>query len=386
MADPVPTVELSNFYNNSCSSYGLLAAYKGEFKVNHCIFSGNTEEFGLSGNSQSGTSRFIVTNCVFSGKLPSGTIYKSTVNNTVNMQTASFAYLYYATTLCPNLPSPPPTLPQPTSSQTNEASPTSHFSDSATVAGTELNILSRAIEESDEQGLSLDFLASAVICDTNFNIVSQAAEQSLEHAFSANFAESALVSGPSLNLGSPTVEQSSEPTLHVTSETTGSVDDSGFTVSESGIAIVSGSEMGGGGDSSSVSRSVTPDPNPNPDPSNTEPHQTDTISSPSPSVSSGPASSLAGNTTLTLVGGIVTAILVVVLAILFLVWRFYGSGPSVSDDDSEEIVISQSLEFSLGHSGWETECYGAETDNPVAPTIDAFSDVMDEITLRDETT
>jgi hypothetical protein len=121
----VPRVELSNCYNNTCSaSYSVLLGRYGGFEIDRCIFRGNTRELHIESPSSS-QPKFSVTNCVFSGSLPSGDIYQKAVNNSVEMETASFAYLYFSTSACPNLwPAATPTKsPQATSEQTAEATP-----------------------------------------------------------------------------------------------------------------------------------------------------------------------------------------------------------------------------------------------------------------------
>jgi hypothetical protein len=96
-----PIVTLSNFYNNSFEASGcLLAGVLHGFDVDRCIFIGNTVEFYKM--FYGAVDGFSVTNCVFSGLLPSNNIYKATANNRFETTTASFAFLYFATELCPN--------------------------------------------------------------------------------------------------------------------------------------------------------------------------------------------------------------------------------------------------------------------------------------------
>jgi hypothetical protein len=96
-------VELTNFWNNSCSaSGGVLSGDSVGFEVHHCIFWGNTQELHIT-SLNAMRPKFWVTNCVFSGSLPAGNIYNQNVNNTVGTPTASFAHVHFATAVCPNL-------------------------------------------------------------------------------------------------------------------------------------------------------------------------------------------------------------------------------------------------------------------------------------------
>jgi hypothetical protein len=144
----VPQVSLTNFYNNSFpDGDGVLSTQKYGFTVDRCIFSGNSIEFVIVLSNP--TQKFSVTSCVFSGQLPTGNIYKTTTNNRIQTQTASFPFDYFATEFCPNRPrartaSLERTVPQKTPAKSVASTPTnsprasasSGFADSVLFPGT----------------------------------------------------------------------------------------------------------------------------------------------------------------------------------------------------------------------------------------------------------
>jgi len=84
-----PTISDGNFYNNLIDDlYGLLTANDTGMIVTNCIFSGNSREFYLIGNSPSVL--FQVSNCVFSGPLGTQASWVALVTaNVENSLTAS---------------------------------------------------------------------------------------------------------------------------------------------------------------------------------------------------------------------------------------------------------------------------------------------------------
>jgi hypothetical protein len=84
-----------NLFDNSMSVIVLWVGYTG-MTLQNCIFMGNTKEC----DPNSGNSRFTVTNCVFSGPLPSGNYDWLTPDNVFDSIAASFTYSYFFTEQC----------------------------------------------------------------------------------------------------------------------------------------------------------------------------------------------------------------------------------------------------------------------------------------------
>jgi hypothetical protein len=95
---PIPTIDFSNFFNNSGLSISVLYGRYDGMKVMNCIFMSNAREFliGESWNSQP----FSIVNCVFSGSVPS-TWFISKSGNSENTSTQSHAILHLNTEYCP---------------------------------------------------------------------------------------------------------------------------------------------------------------------------------------------------------------------------------------------------------------------------------------------
>jgi hypothetical protein len=173
-----PAVQWSNFYNNSFVDEGgcLFSGFIYGFEVNQCIFSGNTIEFRLAPDA-SAWDGFSVTNCVFSGPLPSGDIYRAVSGNQFETVTASFSLTYFATEYCPNPPldrtpsESPDETPSLTPAQSVAATPTdspeatasSHFNDSARLPHTAFHDPSPALEQSSQPDFSEDIAATPAL-------------------------------------------------------------------------------------------------------------------------------------------------------------------------------------------------------------------------------
>jgi hypothetical protein len=96
---PIPTIDFSNFFDNSgLSSSVLYGPYDG-MKVMNCIFMFNAREF-LIGDKLSDSELFSIVNCVFSGSVPS-MWFISKSGNWENLVTQSHAILHLNTEYCP---------------------------------------------------------------------------------------------------------------------------------------------------------------------------------------------------------------------------------------------------------------------------------------------
>jgi hypothetical protein len=110
-----------NFFDNHMSLILLRVGFAG-MNLQNCIFMGNTKECDPS----SGSPRFMVTNCVFSGPLPSGDSDWLTSLNVFDSVTASFAYSYFFSEECLT----PASSPAPTSTNSSQFSESQQFSHS----------------------------------------------------------------------------------------------------------------------------------------------------------------------------------------------------------------------------------------------------------------
>jgi hypothetical protein len=81
-------VSFCNFYGQTDTDFdGVLCGTDYGMDVSFCIFRDNSREFGLRYSDPS--QKFAVSNCVFSGSLPSSSIYASTTGNLLATVTAS---------------------------------------------------------------------------------------------------------------------------------------------------------------------------------------------------------------------------------------------------------------------------------------------------------
>jgi hypothetical protein len=96
-SDPIPTLELSNLYNNSQhSNWSVLYGENYGMSVKHCLFFFNCREFYIDSLVQP----FLVVGCVFSGAVPSSS-WVSGESNIGSAVTESYAIRHLNTALCP---------------------------------------------------------------------------------------------------------------------------------------------------------------------------------------------------------------------------------------------------------------------------------------------
>jgi hypothetical protein len=112
--------------------------------LQNCIFMGNTREC----DPNSGNPKFMVTNCVFSGRLPSGDYDWLTSLNVFDSVTASFAYSYFFSEQCLT----PACSAAPTSTNSSQFPESQQFTHSLSLANSFLREASsglRAIETNE---------------------------------------------------------------------------------------------------------------------------------------------------------------------------------------------------------------------------------------------
>jgi hypothetical protein len=96
-----PSISYCNFYSNTVlASEALLSCAEAGMIVSRCIFYRSGPEFEVI---TAAALKFEVSNCVFSGGLPDGDYYASTVDNTYNVITPSIAIDHLDTYYCPGV-------------------------------------------------------------------------------------------------------------------------------------------------------------------------------------------------------------------------------------------------------------------------------------------
>jgi hypothetical protein len=408
-------VELSNFYNNSCSSSdGLLSGYYRGFDVDRCIFSRNTPELYIyQVGSRPMDHRFSLTNCVFSGQLPAEKFCRQRVNNSPNMQTASLHYVYFATTACPNqvyfAPTPGATseqtaeataeeTPEATSRQTSEATMeqtpeqttqvTTEQTQEATGEEPSEMTAERATEQSAE--VTPEQTQERTPEATTEQTSERTSEQSAEVTPERTTEQTAGASTEQTSEQTPeaTAEQTQEarteqPSQHTAEATTERA--SPGTISEASLAdspelshTAALPSTTATASTRASSSAVLPPCTKSVSATTTESHE------PSPGPSSTPSSSLrmgsvAQKGNLLVVVGSLAGVLVVVIGIIFVVFKVSRQKSSVTPYSGTELAVPECLESAMSGNDWAS-FLGGETENPIAPTMDVnmFAYTQDE--------
>jgi hypothetical protein len=404
----VPIVELTNFYNNSCSSSdAILSGYEVGFTVDRCIFSGNTAGRELHVfYADSTANKFSVTNCVFSGSLPGGSNYKKTVNNTVGMQTASFAYVYFATTACPT-PLPLPTAtnsPQATAERSKEATArqtveatseqtvqatieqtveaTSEQTVEATIEQTNEATSEQTVEATSEQTVegtpekTIEATPEQTVEATSEQTVEATPEQTVEATPEKTVEETSEQTVEATReqtveaTSEQTVEATIEQTIEATSDETVEATTGPTTADLASLSLFISIASANGAPSASVSSSeiLPPGASESPDPSPT----------PSSTLSSAwRRPSATGGSAIAVVVGSIAGVILLIVAAIVLVLRVSHQKSSVHESGEMEFAVPESLESSMQGNDWDAYV-GIDMENPVAPTIDAFCFTQDE--------
>jgi hypothetical protein len=372
MENIVPTVELTNFYNNSCNDDdGLLSGADGGFNVDRCIFSGNSRElFIYVLSSKNHYQKFSVTNCVFSGSLPAGNLYELTESNSPGVNTESLAYSLLATSACAHF------TPRRTPSQSPEETPAETLPEA-----TEQTLDETSVQPSEETPAQTPEETPAQTSEetpapTSEETPAQTSEETPVQTSEETPAQTSEETPAQTSEETPaqtseetpvqTIEetpaQTSEETPVETTGPTGLTNSASFTplpsVSVAASTIVASPAIVPAPPNSVSSSAAESLPG--------NPRESSTASS-----SPGSPAATAGNT-LSIVGSIVGVIvaLLVVAAVLFAVWH----RESTASEGSEiEFTVPEVLQSG---SEWQ-EVEGGETENPLAPSDDIFASAGD---------